>query len=138
MTRSRNNLIIQVSIAQVLSVCLFAIAVLWSGNARAQVFAPMCDQDAASAIAPLPVHLPDYGEIAQAPCSTFNLFDRATKAPSEPDPPKSEVQPPARLFIVMDLVPLEVGPPATSKAPPQFVASEPRPAHRVDVYRPPR
>lgn len=137
MTRSRNNLIIQLS-ARALSLCLFAIATLWSGHADAQVFAPMCDEDGASAIAPLPVQLPDYGEIAQTPCSPFN-FDRATKAPpTDPDPPKSEVQSSARLFIVVDLVPIEVGPPMASRAPAQFVAADTRPPHRSSVYRPPR
>ena len=74
---------------------LFALlCVSWSRNASAQVFAPICDESASSAIAPIPIEPHEHGEIRKVPCAPFALLEAVDGFPGDPEPPKVNLDAP--------------------------------------------
>jgi hypothetical protein len=136
MNRARNNPRIHLLLHAV-ALCVLAW-VSWTSTARAQVFAPMCDEVGASAIAPLPVVSHARGEIRPGPCSPFDLLDRVDAAPGEQDAPKLQIQAQPTWGIVQDAPAADVRPAALNVELYPACRSRVGAAHLGSIYRPPR
>lgn len=136
MKRSGNLARLRVALAA-LACCALAWLFL-AGEARAQVFAPMCDESASSAIAPLPIEVRDHGEIGIDPCAKLPLLEALERVPPDRDAPGGSFERGQLQSLVVPPSPPEVRPPAP--------VSELRPGEQASsgtsqprsVYRPPR
>lgn len=99
MTRFRNIQPLSRALLRGFGLCLFALVVLLPGQALAFYFAPMCDEDGSSAIAPIPITPRDHGEIQQLPCPPAERDDDTAAAlSSDQGEPPLNVQLPMRHF----------------------------------------
>jgi hypothetical protein len=136
MTRPRAIQRLSVALA-----ALAACALVWlalAGDAHAQVFAPMCDESAASVIAPLLVEVRDHGEIGIDPCAKHPLLEVLERVPPDREAPGVNFEPSQPLSLVVAPSEPEVRPPAPER---ELRPSEQRCSGRARpqaVYRPPR
>lgn len=135
MTRVRNRK--PHLVLRALAVCVFTW-LSWTSQARAQAFAPMCDEVGASAIAPLPVVAHARGEIRPGACSPFALLERADAAPGDQEAPKLNLEAQPSWCIVAKAPVHEVRPAALHAELDPTSATPSGIACARGVYRPPR
>lgn len=126
-------------LCRALTLCVLLLTVVTVRTARAQVFAPECDETGASAIAPLPVLVRDHGEIRIDGCVAAQaLLEPLQRAPQNPDRPTVSLESQSQLFLV-EPVPHHAVPRARAsrRLDPNYRFGAGA-AHRQCVYRPPR
>jgi hypothetical protein len=115
-------------------------ALLGSRTAEARVFAPICDEDGASAIAPLPVLIEEHSEIGMLPCEDSETPEgSAVDLPPERNAPRqAQAQSSPRVALHVASLPIRIPAASSTLLPMTAVPQNPGELHRRCVYRPPR
>jgi hypothetical protein len=137
MTPSRNPAVAWLAL-RVLPLLAFVLAFAWAPNARADVFAPECDEAGASAIAPIPVVLRAHGEIRSSGCDNYSQIEPSSGVAHEQERAPVSLETHAPWFIVQPAPDYALPKAALSRRLERRRQANGADAHLSSVYRPPR